>query len=99
MNSDSLPLFERGFGRVKLALKSTLKRAPRSSPAWLGEQPAWRDELLCQGCNVSGTRILDQLGNARSLGLHWALQRPAARQYARIGIEPITFEELHNTGA
>jgi len=27
------------------------------------------------------------------------LQRSAARQYARIGIEPITFEELHNTGA
>ncbi|MFJ3151754.1 2OG-Fe(II) oxygenase [Pseudomonas putida] len=65
-HSDSLPLFERGFGRVKLALKSTLKRAPRSSPTWLGEQPAWRDDLLSQGYNVSGTRTLDQLGYAHS---------------------------------
>ena len=65
-HSDSLPLFERGFGRVKLALKSTLKRAPRSSPAWLGEQPAWRDDLLSQGYNVCGTKTLDQLGYAHS---------------------------------
>lgn len=28
------------------------------------------------------------------LKLRWALQRSAARQFARIGIAPITFEEL-----
>lgn len=66
-SSDTLPLFERGVGRVKLALKSTLKRTPRPSPICLSEQLPWSDDLLCQhGPILSDTRTLGQLGYAHS---------------------------------
>ncbi|WGV22173.1 2OG-Fe(II) oxygenase [Pseudomonas putida] len=65
--SDTLPLFERGVGRVKLALKSTLKRTPRLSSIRLGEQVAWRDTLLRQqGPAVTDTRTLGELGYSHS---------------------------------
>ena len=66
-HSDTLPLFERGVGRVKLALKSTLKRAPRPSSICLGEEVAWRDDLLWpQGATIADTRTLGELGYTRS---------------------------------
>lgn len=65
--TDTLPLFERGIGRVKLALKSTLKRTPQPSSSCLDEQVVWRDDLLCQqGHTVSDTRTLEALGYAHS---------------------------------
>ncbi|CAM3667372.1 hypothetical protein CCOS865_05224 [Pseudomonas reidholzensis] len=65
--SDTLPLFQRGVGRVKLALKTTLKRPPRPSSICLGEQMPWRDGLLCQqGHLLGGTRTLGQLGYTHS---------------------------------
>ncbi|MFJ4154467.1 2OG-Fe(II) oxygenase [Pseudomonas sp. NPDC089752] len=66
-HSSTLPLFERGLGRVKLALKSTLKRTQRPSSICLGDPIAWRDDLLCQqGPSVSDSRTLEQLGYAES---------------------------------
>ena len=67
MNLDTLPLFERGIGRVKLALKSTLKRTPRPAPMCLTEQSVWRDDFLCQhGPTISDTRTLGELGYGQS---------------------------------
>ncbi|MCM8911330.1 2OG-Fe(II) oxygenase [Pseudomonas inefficax] len=66
-HSNTLSLFERGVGRVKLALKSTLKRTPRASSICLGEQVAWRDDLLRrQGPTVTDTRTLGELGYSQS---------------------------------
>lgn len=66
-HSDTLPLFERGVGRVKLALKSTLKRVPRPLSVCLGEEVAWRDDLLWpQGATIADTRTLGELGYTRS---------------------------------
>ena len=66
-NSDTLPMFERGVGRVKLALKSTLKRPLRSPSIDQGEQIAWRDDLLRpQGPLVTDTRTLGELGYVHS---------------------------------
>ncbi|MBT9235273.1 2OG-Fe(II) oxygenase [Pseudomonas sp. MG-2] len=66
-HSDTLPLFERGVGRLKLALKSTLKRTPRASSLCQGEQIAWRDDLLRRpGPTVTGNRTLGQLGYTQS---------------------------------
>lgn len=62
-----LPLFERGIGRVKLALKSTLKRTPHTSSANINQQPPWHDRLLCQtGPIVSSSRTLAALGYTQS---------------------------------
>nr|WP_314480772.1 2OG-Fe(II) oxygenase [uncultured Pseudomonas sp.] len=66
-HSDSLPMFERGLGRVKLALKSTLKRAPCLPPTCLDEHTAWRDDLLqLDGPAVTDIRTLGELGYTRS---------------------------------
>ncbi|MCC7635582.1 2OG-Fe(II) oxygenase family protein [Stenotrophomonas rhizophila] len=62
-----LPLFARGLGRVKLALKSTLQRAPSRTTAPLDIPCRWQDTLLSPaGPVISDSRSLADLGYARS---------------------------------
>ena len=66
-HTDPLPLFERGVGRVKLALKSTLRKRSRSASPAADEQALWRDDLLCQAnLTISDARTLADLGYALS---------------------------------
>lgn len=66
-NTDRLPLFERGIGRVKLALKSTLKLTPRPSPHGVDEEACWDDGLLYEGGpSICDHRTLVDLGYRQS---------------------------------
>lgn len=66
-NTDRLPLFERGIGRVKLALRSTLKPTPRPSPQGVDDEPCWHDGLLYEaGPSISDSRTLEDLGYRQS---------------------------------
>lgn len=66
-NTDRLPLFERGIGRVKLALKSTVKRTHRPLATGIDEPTRWHDDLLYRGGPViSDIRTLADLGYTQS---------------------------------
>lgn len=60
---DHLPLFDRGIGRVKLALNATFRATPRPTSRRVEEEARWSDDLLCRpGPLVSDTRTLEALG-------------------------------------
>lgn len=66
-HSNTLPLFERGLGRIKLALKSTFKGAPRPSTACSDGHACWRDDLLQPvGPAIADIRTLGELGYSQS---------------------------------
>lgn len=72
-NTDRLPLFERGIGRVKLALKSTLKPTPRPSPHGVDEAACWHDGLLHEaGPTICDRQTLEDLGYRHSPHPHIA---------------------------
>lgn len=66
-HSNTLPLFERGLGRIRLALKSTFKGASCPSKACSDGHACWRDDLLQPvGPAIVDIRTLGELGYSQS---------------------------------